>query len=95
VATAVLFAYYSLFGGVCVMAQEPDQKQGGEEEFLIVKYGSILVKSDQPEAKVLLNGIAIGHVNTVIDSVITGEHPISCVSEDKTVSGPSIKKNEV
>ncbi len=97
VATAVLLGIFLVVpAGLRVLAQEPDQKQGGEEEFLIVKYGSILVKSDQPEAKVLLNGIAIGHVNTVIDSVITGEHPISCVAGDKTVSGTfMIKKNEV
>lgn len=68
-----------------------------EEDFLIVKYGSILVKSDQADAKVQLNGITIGRVNTVIDDVLTGEHTISCVAEgDKTVSGKFlIRKNEV
>ena len=97
VAIAVLLGIFLVVpGGLRVQAQEPEQKQGGEEDFLIVKYGSIQIKSDQPDAKVLLNGIAIGRVNTVIDSVMTGENTISAVADGKTVTGTfMIKKNEV
>lgn len=97
VVTAVLLGIFlAVPGEMRVQAQDLEQKQGGEEDFLIVKYGSIQVKSDQPDAKVQLNGITIGRVNTVIDSVMTGEHTISAATEDKTVSGTfHVKKNEV
>jgi hypothetical protein len=90
-------AIAALLGMFFVVPGGGAQAQDAEEDFLIVKYGSILVKSDQADAKVQLNGITIGRINTLIDDVLTGEHTISAFLEGgKTVSGKFlVKKNEV
>ncbi len=76
-------------------AEEAAPKQGQEEEFLIVKYGSVLVKSANPEAKVSIDDTHRGMANTAIENVIAGEHAISCTLDDKTVAGTfMIRKNE-
>lgn len=69
---------------------------GSEEaELLIVKYGSIMVKSTVLDAKVFIDGIASGSVNTAIESVPVGEHVVSCQAGDKAVSGTfSVLRNE-
>lgn len=76
-------------------AEEATQKQGPEEEFLIVKYGSVQVKSASPDAKVFIDDVYKGKANTVIENVIAGEHTIACTLEEKTVSGTfTVRKNE-
>ncbi len=69
---------------------------GSEEAGLVIaKYGSVLVKSSVLDAKVFIDDIASGSVNTVIESVPIGDHKVTCRSEGKTVSGKfSIIKNE-
>lgn len=76
-------------------AQEAEQKQGQEEELLIVKYGSVQVKSALPDAKVFIDDVYKGMANTLIENVIAGEHAVSVVQEDKTVTGRfTVRKNE-
>lgn len=66
-----------------------------EEEIVIVKYGTVLVKSPLPGAKVYIDDAYKGAAGVVIENVVTGKHAISCRWEDKTVSGAfMVKKNE-
>jgi len=69
---------------------------GSEEaELVIARYGSVMVKSAVLDAKVFIDDIASGSVNTVIESVPVGDHMMSCRSEGKVVSGKfSVVKNE-
>jgi hypothetical protein len=69
---------------------------GSEEaELVIVRYGSVMVKSAVPDAKVFIDDIASGNANTVIESVPVGDHLVACRAEGKTVSGKfSVVKNE-
>jgi hypothetical protein len=62
---------------------------------VIVKYGSLSVQSSEPGARVLIDGIEKGEADTIIESLIAGEHAISCTAGGKTVSGTfTIRKNE-
>lgn len=64
-------------------------------ELVIVKYGSVMVKSSVLDARVFIDDAASGSVNSLIDSVAVGDHVVSCRSEGKTVSGTfKVKKNE-
>ena len=69
---------------------------GSEEpELVIAKYGSVMVKSPVLDAKVFIDDVASGSVNTVIESVPVGDHVVACRAEGKAVSGKfSIVKNE-
>ena len=67
-----------------------------EQEIVIVKYGTVLVKSPLPGAKVYIDDVYKGAAGVVIENVVTGKHAISCRREDKTVSGMfTVKKNEM
>ena len=68
-----------------------------EPELVIVKYGSVVVKSATPEAKVFIDDIYKGRADSVIESITVGEHVISCRAEgeDQAVWGTfQIRKNE-
>lgn len=66
-----------------------------EPELIIVKYGSLIVKSSEPGAKVYVDDAYKGGPDSVIESIVAGEHVIACKTEDKSVSGTfSIRKNE-
>ncbi len=69
---------------------------GSEEAGLVIaKYGSVTVKSSVLDAKVFIDDIASGSVNTVIESVLVGDHVVTCRTEGKAVSAKfSIVKNE-
>jgi len=77
----------------------PGQAQvaGSEEaELVIAKYGSLTVKSPVLDAKVFIDGIASGSVNSVIESVSAGDHVVECRAGGKAVSGKfSVVKNEM
>jgi len=91
----VVAVFLLMLCGTAVRAEEPAAAPPAEEEFLIVKYGSITIKAAQPEAKVYIDETYKGLANTVIENVVAGEHVVSCVLEDKTVTGTFvIKKNE-
>jgi hypothetical protein len=84
----VLFGLIGLVGAGSAGAQESD--------FVIVKYGKILVKSPVPETKVYVDDVYKGPADTLIENIIVGEHAISCRSETQSVTGTfSIKKDEV
>jgi len=72
------------------------QVAGGEEaELVIARYGSVMVKSAVLDAKVFIDGVASGSVNTVLESVPVGDHLVECRAEGKAVSGKfSVVKNE-
>lgn len=92
----VLVLLAGLAGAAAVgSAQDAVPGEEPEDEFLIVKYGSLQVKGQAQEAKVYVDDIYKGPVNTLIENVIAGEHAISVVLDDKTVSGQfEIRKNE-
>src|SRR5574341_1480676 len=77
------------------LAEEAAPQQAQEEELLIVKYGTVLVKSAHPGAKVYIDEVYKGLANSVIENVVAGSRSISCTLEDKTVAGSFIvRKNE-
>ncbi len=85
----------SLLAAMPVFAQTADKASEQEPELVIVKYGSVEVKSAFSDAKVYIDDAFSGRVNSVIDSILVGGHKISCQKDDKTVSGEFIiKKNE-
>jgi hypothetical protein len=84
-------------GAICgdARAEAAAPKQGTEEEFLIVKYGAVQVKSALPDAKVYIDDVYKGMANALIENVVAGEHTIACALEDKTISGSfTVRKNE-
>jgi hypothetical protein len=81
--------------GVSLMPGRVPVAVSEEAELVIAKYGSLTVKSAVLDAKVFIDDIASGSVNTVIESVPVGDHVVSCRAEGKAVSGKfSIVKNE-
>jgi outer membrane biosynthesis protein TonB len=74
--------------GIFAQEQQPD--------VVIVKYGKLMVKSPVPEAKVYVDDIYKGRADAVIEDIPTGEHAISCRTEDRSASGTfQIRKDEV
>ncbi len=69
---------------------------GSEEaELVIARYGSVMVKSSVLDAKVFIDDVASGSVNSVIESVPVGDHVVACRAEGKAVSGTfTVVKNE-
>ena len=66
-----------------------------EQEMIIVKYGSLLIKSSEPGAKIYVDNSYKGTSDSIIESIVVGEHVISCTIGDRAVSGSfQIKKNE-
>jgi len=86
---AVLLIGFSLAPGQVPVAVSQ------EAELVIARYGSVMVKSAVLDAKVFIDDIASGSVNTVIENVPVGDHLVACRAEGKTVSGKfSVIKNE-
>ncbi|OGW33538.1 MAG: hypothetical protein A2X58_07905 [Nitrospirae bacterium GWC2_56_14] len=86
---AVLLIGFSLAPGQVPVAVSQ------EAELVIAKYGSVMVKSSVLDAKVFIDDVASGSVNTVIENVSVGDHLVACRVEGKTVSGKfSVVKNE-
>ncbi len=74
---------------------ESVEPQNQEPELMIVKYGSVSIKSTAPGAKVYVDDVYKGSADSVVESIITGEHVIACRTDDNAVSGTFlIKKNE-
>ena len=72
------------------------QSQEQDEILTIVKYGSVMVKSSIPDAKVFVDDIYKGVAENIIESVVAGEHVISCRAGSKAVSGAfNVKKNDL
>lgn len=84
---------FSVVNGWCEEDAPPAPEP--EQELIIVKYGSLWVKSVKRGAKVYVDEIYKGSAGTVIESIIVGEHIISCKTDDKAVSGSFVvRKNE-
>ncbi len=70
-------------------------EEAAEPELMIVKYGSLSVRSSVPGAKVYIDDVYKGAADTVIEDITAGDHMISCRTEDKAVTGLfQIRKNE-
>jgi hypothetical protein len=77
-------------------AEAPKPAPEPEQELVIVKYGSVLVKSHESGARVYIDETYKGGVESIVESVIAGDHVISCKTDDKSVSGTfHVKKNEM
>ena len=77
-------------------AQDKTAQQEQEEVLTIVKYGSVMVKSSIPDAKVFVDDVYKGVAENIIESVVAGEHVVSCRAGNKAVSGVfNVKKNEM
>jgi len=91
----VSIASVLFFSGFAWSAEPPKPAPEPEQEMVIVKYGSVLVKSSLVGARVYIDDTYKGSAESVIESVITGEHVIICKTDDKSVSGTfQVKKNE-
>jgi len=89
IAMVVLGLMTALVFGGRVQAVEP------EPELVIVKYGKVTVKSPVPDAKVYIDDLYKGAADTLIESVMVGDHTISCRTESQTVTGTfTVKKDE-
>jgi hypothetical protein len=73
-----------------------EAKQASEpDDFIIVKYGSLQIKSQDGEGRVYLDGVYKGDIDDVIEAINAGEHLISCQADEKSVSGTfTVKKSE-
>ncbi len=77
-------------------AQEKTAQQEQDAVLTIVKYGSVMVKSSMPDARVFVDDVYKGVAENIIESVVVGVHVISCSAGSKTISGTFIiKKNEM
>jgi hypothetical protein len=78
---------------LCEEQQKP--AQAPEPELVIVKYGSVSVNTEEPGAKVYVDDSYKGNAGDVVESIVVGEHVISCRAGDRAVSGAfQIRKNE-
>jgi hypothetical protein len=76
-------------------SQEAQPAPEAEPELVIVKYGSLYVKSQEPGAKVYIDDTYKGGADSIIESIVAGQHVISVRVDAKAVSGTfSIRKNE-
>ncbi len=84
-----------IFAGMGLSEEQHKPSQASEPELMIVKYGSVEIKSSVPGARVYVDDINKGSVDDVVESIVVGEHVISCRAGDRAVSGTfHIKKNE-
>ena len=83
------------FAGAGQSEEQQKQSQAPEPELVIVKYGSVEIKSPVAGARVYIDDIYKGGADDVVESIVVGEHVISCRAGDRAVSGTfQIKKNE-
>jgi hypothetical protein len=95
ISAGLLLALVLVFPGMGLSEEQQKQDQAPEPELMIVKYGSVTVKSEEPGARVYIDDIYKGAAGEVIESLVVGEHVISCRTGDRAVSGAfQIKKNE-
>jgi len=93
----------SMFVGMSILqwssfsdGQDKAALQEQDEVLTIVKYGSVMVKSSIPDAKVFVDDVYKGVAENIIESVVAGEHIVSCRAGSKTVSGVfNVKKNDM
>ena len=93
----------SMFVGMSILqwssfsdGQDKAALQEQDEVLTIVKYGSVMVKSSIPDAKVFVDDVFKGVAENIIESVVAGEHIVSCRAGSKTVSGVfNVKKNDM
>jgi hypothetical protein len=91
----LVFALILVLAGAGRGEEQQQQGQAPEPELVIVKYGSVSVQSEEPGARVYVDNINKGNADEVVESVVAGEHVISCRAGDRAVSGTfQIKKNE-
>jgi PEGA domain-containing protein len=92
-------AYYlalPLLGIVVLSGMHGAFAQEQQSDMVIVKYGRLLVKSPDPEAKVYVDDIYKGRADTLIEDIPAGEHTISCLAQSRSASGTfQIRKDEV
>jgi outer membrane biosynthesis protein TonB len=83
-------------GVFLVLADAIDiRAQQAEPEFVIVKYGKVIVQSPVPEARVFVDDEYRGPADTTIENIIVGMHTISCRTATQTASGAfAFKKDE-
>lgn len=84
-----------VFAGMGLSEEQQKPSQAPEPELMIVKYGSVEIKSPVPGARVYVDEINKGSADDVVESIVVGEHVISCRAGDRAVTGTfQIKKNE-
>jgi hypothetical protein len=94
-ATGLFFALILVLAGAGQGEEQQKQGQAPEPELTIVKYGSVVVKSEEPGVKVYIDDSYKGGTDEMIESVVVGEHVIACRAGEKAISGTfQIKKNE-
>jgi hypothetical protein len=91
----LIFSAVIVFSGQARAAEQAAPAPEPEPELVIVKYGSLIIKSSEPGAKVYVDDAYKGGSDSVIESLVAGEHVISCRTEAKSVSGTfHIRKSE-
>ncbi len=84
-----------LIGCFLVLAGAINVSAEQEPEFVIVKYGKVIVKSPVPDAKVYVDDEYKGPADTIIESIVVGTHTVSCKTDTQTASGMfTFKKDE-
>ena len=95
ISMALLMTLGLFFAGLGQSEEPQKPGQAPEPELMIVKYGSVQVQSSVSDAKVYVDEIYKGSVDEVVESIVVGEHAISCRAGDRAVSGTfQVKKNE-
>lgn len=83
------------FSGTVWSAEQANSAPEPEPELVIAKYGSLSVKSSLSGAKVYIDEIYKGNTDSIIESIIAGEHVIVCKADSQSVSGTfHVRKNE-
>lgn len=84
-----------IFSSHALAAEQAAPALEAEPELVIVKYGSLIIRTSEQGAKVYVDDAYKGGSDSVIESIVAGEHVISCKTEEKSVSGTfPIRKNE-
>ncbi len=79
-----------LSGAIDIRAEQ------AEPEFVIVKYGKVIVKSPVPDAKVYVDDEYKGPADSLIESIVVGTHMVACKTDTQTASGMfTFKKDEI
>lgn len=95
IASAAVFFTSMMLLTYPVWSAEQAAAPAPEPELVIVKYGSLFIKSSEPDARVYIDESLKGSADRIIEGVVVGEHVISCRTDDKSVSGTfQVRKNE-
>lgn len=88
--TVLISCLLVLAGAIDIRAEQ------AEPEFIIVKYGKVIVKSPLPDAKVYVDDEYKGPADTLIESIVVGTHAVSCKTDNQSASGMfTFKKDDV